>query len=155
MRKTYTTFARSDAARYWNKPMIVDNGVDTVAKLGLLREALSPEQLGGWMRGSSTTMATTELKWTDGKALPIETPVPEQVTAGLQSILDELGNTKGVPDLAIWDKSGTLVRVVEAKRRDNDALSTEQIDFLKEAAARGIDAVVGEWDFETSLGKPA
>ena len=127
--------------------MIFHNGVDTVAELGLLEEALSPGQAGGWMRGSSTTMAATGLSWTEGKALPVEVAVPAAVTQVLESILHELGNTKGVPDVAIWDDSETLVLVLEAKRCNNDALSTEQIDFLNEAADRGIDAVVGEWDF--------
>jgi hypothetical protein len=145
-------FDRS-ARRWWNKPLVREAGVDLPAELVILRALLGPDEEGAWMNSRGRKSGVVALEWgCDGRARTIRRRLPDFVGRALGEIYEESHLVRGCPDLVIWNSQRQNLRLVEVKCPHWDRPSSEQIEFMRVAAQRGVPTDVAEWEFVQQCG---
>lgn len=144
-------------ATWWNKQLILVDGMPTVAELGVLAANLRQDETGVWLNASSrawmnrpTGSHTGVIGLVAEASKPsgfstIRVSIPGAVIGQLTAIYSHAGIDRGCPDLVLWDHNASRIRLIEVKCPAWDRLTADQVSFLNSARELGIEAEVRDW----------
>jgi hypothetical protein len=142
-------FAKS-RERWWQKPLVAQNGGHLPAELAVLRIEMQAEETGAWLNSRGVKSAVIDfVRGPSGRFSTVRVALPAFVAAQFKALYERTGLAKGAPDLVVWNAAAKRVRFIEVKNPHWDRPSREQIAFLRAAEAMGLSVAIVEWEFES------
>ncbi len=128
--------------------MVDFEGRPVPAELAVLREELRDGEAGAWLNSRGVLSGVVDLISKPDGLTPARAQLPPFVSEALRLLYDAFGQTRGAPDLVIWNAASQSVRLIAVKCPDWDRPSKHQVEFHSVARAKGVPVSVVEWRFE-------
>ncbi|MEQ1822181.1 MAG: VRR-NUC domain-containing protein [Fimbriimonadaceae bacterium] len=141
--------------KWWNKRLVLSEGIVTTAELAVLGLSLSSREEGlwlnasglGWLSRGKELSGVTGLRATASGYETERALLPLFVADTIRAIYVRAGVGKGCPDLVVWSSLDGSVRFIEVKCPRWDRVLDHQERFMEAARSFGVGVEVVNWSF--------